>query len=53
MSEQDEIVRMMAGRIRTSDVFQRVDGRWLRRHHHEGTIPTDVPPITEPPPQRG
>jgi hypothetical protein len=42
----------MAGRIRITDVFQCVDGRWLRRHHHEGTIPTGVPPITEPPPKR-
>ena len=41
-----------AGRIRITDVFQRVDGRWLRRHHHEGTMPTGVPPITEPPPGR-
>ncbi|MSO66084.1 MAG: DUF4440 domain-containing protein [Alphaproteobacteria bacterium] len=40
----------MANRVRITDVFQRVDGKWLRRHHHEGTIPTGVPPTTEPPP---
>ncbi len=42
----------MANRIRVTDVYQRVDGRWMRRHHHEGTLPTGVPPITEPPPVR-
>jgi hypothetical protein len=40
----------MANRIRITDVFQRIDGKWLRRHHHEGTIPTGVPAITEPGP---
>ena len=42
----------MANRIRITDVFQRIDGRWMRRHHHEGTIPSGVPPITEPGPDR-
>lgn len=41
-----------ANRIRITDVYQRIDGRWMRRHHHEGTIPTGVPAITEPGPER-
>ncbi len=36
-----------AGRIRITDVFRRFDGRWLRVHHHEGMMPTGIPPITE------
>lgn len=39
----------MANRVRITDVYQRIDGKWMRRHHHEGTIPTGVPAITEAP----
>jgi hypothetical protein len=37
------------GHIRITDVFHRVDGRWLRIHHHEGMMPSGVPPIAEKP----
>lgn len=37
-----------SGVVRTTDVFRRIDGRWRRVHHHEGMMPTGVPPITEP-----
>ena len=36
-----------AGRIRITDVFRRIDGRWVIMHHHEGIVPTGFPPITE------
>ena len=36
--------------VRITDVFRRIDGRWLRVHHHEGEVPTGIPPIAEPPP---
>lgn len=35
------------GRVRITNVFRRVDGRWLIVHHHEGLVPTGIPPITE------
>ncbi len=35
------------GRVRITDVFRRIDGKWLIVHHHEGTVPTGPPPITE------
>ncbi len=40
-----------SGHVRITAVFRRVDGRWLRMHHHEGIVPTGVPPITEAPPK--
>ncbi len=42
----------MADHVRITDVFQRQNGKWLRRHHHEGSVPKGVPPITEPAPPR-
>ncbi len=36
-----------SGRVRITDVFRKVDGRWLIVHHHEGLVPTGIPPITE------
>lgn len=35
------------GRVRITSVFRKVDGRWLIVHHHEGLVPTGIPPITE------
>jgi ketosteroid isomerase-like protein len=35
------------GRVRITNVFRKVDGRWLIVHHHEGAVPTGIPPITE------
>lgn len=36
-----------SGHVRITDVFRKVDGRWQRFHHHEGMVPTGVPPIAE------
>lgn len=38
------------GRVRITDVFRRLNDKWLIVHHHEGTVPTGIPPITEPAP---
>ncbi|MBT4740343.1 MAG: SnoaL-like domain-containing protein [Rhodospirillaceae bacterium] len=35
------------GRVRITDVFRQIDGKWLIVHHHEGTVPTGIPPITD------
>jgi len=35
------------GRVRITNVFRKVDDRWLIVHHHEGLVPTGIPPITE------
>lgn len=35
------------GRVRITSVFRKVDERWLIVHHHEGLVPTGIPPITE------
>ncbi len=35
------------GRVRITDVFRRMDGKWRIVHHHEGAVPTGIPPITE------
>jgi ketosteroid isomerase-like protein len=34
-----------AGVVRITSVLRRIDGRWLIVHHHEGLLPTGVPPI--------
>jgi ketosteroid isomerase-like protein len=36
-----------SGKVRITDVFRKVDGKWLIVHHHEGLVPTGIPPITE------
>jgi ketosteroid isomerase-like protein len=36
-----------AGRIRITDVFRRVGGKWVIMHHHEGNMPNGFPPTTE------
>ncbi len=41
-----------SGRVRITDVFRKVGGKWMIMHHHEGTVPAGVPPITEPPPDK-
>jgi ketosteroid isomerase-like protein len=41
----------ISGRGRNTSVLRRIDGRWLQVHHHEGRMPTGIPPITEPPPR--
>ena len=38
-----------SGHVRITDVFRRDDGRWLRVHHHEGMVPSGIPPLDEPP----
>lgn len=35
------------GRVRITNVLRKIDGRWLIVHHHEGLVPTGIPPITE------
>ncbi len=35
------------GYVRITDVYRRVDGGWMRMHHHEGMVPNGVPPISE------
>ncbi|MEQ8733939.1 MAG: nuclear transport factor 2 family protein [Rhodospirillaceae bacterium] len=35
------------GRVRITDVFRRIENKWLIVHHHEGTVPSGIPPITE------
>jgi len=35
------------GRVRISNVFIKKDGHWKIVHHHEGMVPTGVPPINE------
>jgi len=35
------------GRVRISNVFRWIDGKWLIVHHHEGTVPVGIPPITD------
>lgn len=38
----------VSGSVRISSVFRREHGRWLIVHHHEGIVPTGVPPTDEP-----
>lgn len=35
------------GRVRITSVFRKVGEHWLIVHHHEGLVPTGIPPITE------
>jgi len=35
----------LQGRVRITTVARRVDGQWLRVHHHEGAVPTGRPPM--------
>ncbi|MFL2770047.1 MAG: YybH family protein [Rhodospirillaceae bacterium] len=37
----------MEGHVRISNVFIKKGGQWKIVHHHEGMVPTGVPPITE------
>jgi len=34
-----------SGTVRITDVFKNADGKWLIVHHHEGLVPTGIPPI--------
>lgn len=34
-----------SGSVRITDVFRNADGKWLIVHHHEGLVPTGIPPI--------
>ncbi len=36
-----------SGHVRITDVFQKINGDWMIVHHHEGMVPTGIPPITE------
>jgi len=35
------------GRVRITNVFHRKGGKWWIVHHHEGIVPTGVPPTNE------
>lgn len=35
------------GQVRITDVFRKIDNKWMIVHHHEGAVPTGIPPITE------
>ncbi|MDA0369411.1 MAG: nuclear transport factor 2 family protein [Proteobacteria bacterium] len=35
------------GRVRITNVCRKVGGRWLIVHHHEGLVPTGIPPIAD------
>ena len=35
------------GYVRITDVFRRAGGQWQRMHHHEGMVPSGVPPLGE------
>ncbi len=37
-----------SGRIRITDVLRRVNAQWLVVHHHEGMVPSGIPPIAKP-----
>ncbi len=37
----------MGGRARITDVFRRINGKWMVVHHHEGAVPNGIPPITD------
>ncbi len=37
----------LQGRVRITTVARRVDGAWLRVHHHEGAVPTGRPAMDE------
>ena len=37
----------LRGRVRITTVARRVDGAWLRVHHHEGEVPSGRPPLTD------
>jgi len=34
------------GVVRITDVFRNINGKWLIVHHHEGAVPTGIPPIS-------
>ncbi len=42
-----------AGTVRITDVLRKIDGRWLVVHHHEGMVPSGVPPTDEATPGAG
>lgn len=35
------------GEVRITDVFRKVNGKWVIVHHHEGAVPTGIPPLNE------
>jgi len=35
------------GRVRITDVFRRINQQWKIVHHHEGAVPTGIPPIAD------
>lgn len=37
----------MEGKVRITDVFRNVNGKWMIVHHHEGAMPTGIPTTFE------
>ena len=35
------------GQVRITDVFRKINGKWMIVHHHEGAVPTGIPPLTK------
>ena len=35
------------GQVRITDVFRKMNGKWMIVHHHEGAVPTGIPPLNE------
>ncbi len=35
------------GQVRITDVFRKMNGKWMIVHHHEGAVPTGIPSLTE------
>jgi len=33
------------GQVRITDVFRQINNKWIIVHHHEGAVPTGIPPI--------
>ena len=35
------------GEVRITDIFRKLNGKWMIVHPHEGAVPTGIPPLTE------
>lgn len=35
------------GQVRITDVFRKSGDKWIIVHHHEGAVPTGIPPLNE------
>ena len=37
----------LSGQVRITTIARKIDGEWLRVHHHEGVVPTGRPAFSE------